>query len=69
MRPNSESHDNDGVVEILTKSLGQGGDAIAQQPQMSGKLTRSAALVNVSVPAAEAGKSEPDPSILYKQVG
>jgi hypothetical protein len=63
-----EHHDN-AVVPVLVEPLGQRGEAVAQRSETIGELAFLAPLIDVGVPAAEAGKGESDVPVLPDQMG
>jgi hypothetical protein len=60
--------DDDGIVTMLAEVFGQRGEAVTERPETIGELAFLISLVDVGVPAAEAGKGEPDVLVLSGQV-
>jgi hypothetical protein len=54
--------------QCLPRSLAQRGEAVTERPETIGELAFLISLVDVGVPAAEAGKGEPDVLVLSGQV-
>src|SRR4029077_15375214 len=62
-------NDDDGVVPGVAETAGEGEEPVAERLQPVGELALGLALFDMSVPAAEAQKDQPDVPVLANEVG